>query len=67
MSQLTFKGSHFPKCVILQTVFWSWGLNIIIILTPWFEVLSSENLTISSSVFHNLSLKTLEIIITING
>jgi putative transposase len=22
MSQLTFKGSHFPKCVILQTVYW---------------------------------------------
>jgi len=22
MSQLTFKGSHFPKCVILQAVFW---------------------------------------------
>jgi len=22
MSQLTFKGSHFPKCIILQAVFW---------------------------------------------
>ncbi len=22
MAQVTFKGSHFPKCVILQTVFW---------------------------------------------
>jgi putative transposase len=22
MSQFAFKGSHFPKCVILQTVFW---------------------------------------------
>jgi putative transposase len=22
MSQLTFKGSHLPKCVILQAVFW---------------------------------------------
>jgi len=22
MSQLTFKGSHFPKCVILQRVYW---------------------------------------------
>ncbi len=22
MSQLTFKGSHFPKCVVLQAVFW---------------------------------------------
>ena len=22
MSQLTFKGSHFPKCIILQAIFW---------------------------------------------